>query len=486
MKQKLKVLLLENNPNDAVLVSREIRDVAIVDVAINGKMFREMIREKWDVILVDLALEDIRGEEAIRLVREKQRGTPVIIVTGSVGDREANVACEAGASRFFLKDRLAGLSKAIVQAHKSARTESQELRDQRLEILGQLSAGIVHDTNNALAVMMMGIEQLRGRVDEKDERILEAMLSACKRCSEMTAQVLTFARGANGSAFKSVSVTYLLGEIGQLVRSTFPANIRLEIKSAPGTSAVMCDATQIVQALTNLAVNSRDAMPNGGTLTIEAQNVARTNEVPAPSVLITVSDTGTGIPVEIQSLVWEPFFSSKEPGFGTGLGLPTVKRIIEAHHGSVEFLTGPDGTSFFVHLPTAIASSGSSEGGNESMNGNGKCVLLVDDERFLREMMGDVLESANYKVILAANGPEALSFFRGPQQIDVLLSDQNMSLMTGSELVKNLRSVNIRIPVVMMTGFDAATALDIEIDARLQKPISREKLLSTIKHVLTQ
>ena len=492
---KLKVLALENDANDALLLARELRNVATVDVAISGKAFRDMLNEKWDVLLCDLALPDIKGEEAIRLARGLHSALPIIIVTGSVSAREADLACEAGASRFFIKgmDGVPGLAKAVQRAHEHARQErevaklkAQSLRDQRLELLGQLSAGLVHDFNGILAVLMMGVEHLRQRIVPQDAKVLDTMLSATKRGGEMTGQFLAFARGTNGAAFKNVAPEYLLGEVRTLVKATFPANIRVEIETAIGTSHIRGDATQLAQVLANLATNARDAMtPQGGVLKIAAQNVSRVNGMQGPCVVISVADTGTGIPDEALPHIWEPFFSTKAPGHGTGLGLPTVKSIVEAHHGTIDMITGKEGTSFFVNLPIALPWAAQDAGEGSPTSGTGRTVLLCDDQQSFLDLARMILEGAGYKVLTAANGPEALNYFRVGQQIDVVLTDLSMPVMGGDELARNLRSVGLTVPIIYLSGYDATTARDPEPQAVIQKPVSREVLLSTLSRVLT-
>lgn len=484
---KLKVLLLENDPHDAYLIAHELKGVAVVDVALNRGMFEEMLEERWNCILCDLNLPDIEGTEAIRLAKAKRREVPIIIVTGSVSPREADAACEAGASRFFMKtvDGVPGLAKAIVQVDEAAQLQDKAIRSQRLEILGELSAGIVHDFNGILSVMMMGAEQLRTRICPQDERVLDTMLSAAKRGAEMTGQVLAFARGTNGTAFKPVSPEYLLTEVGRLVRTTFPPNIKIETDTVAGTSQVKGDATQLAQVLANLATNARDAMPKGGVLRITAQNAARIPDVDGPCVVITVADTGEGISEDALPHIFTPWFTTKPVGQGTGLGLATVKRIVEAHHGEVKVLTGPGGTTFFLHLPIALPWTSAPEPSTAALDGQGRTVLLCDDQQSFRDLAQMILEGANYKVIATANGPEALAQFRTDQVIDVLLTDLSMSPMDGTELARNLRSVGLTLPIIYLSGFDAALAREPAPDAVLQKPVSREKLLSTLATVLT-
>jgi len=488
---KLRILLLENSGTDAVLMIRELREVAIVDVAINGPMFRTMLDINWDCVLVDLGVPDITGEEAIRLAKSKHPKTPVIITTGSVTPRQADIACEAGAARFLMKglDGVPGLSKAVTQAYEHAK-QSEELeslkaqtnRDQRIELLGNLSAGIVHDFNGILQVFTMGIPLLRSNIIPADEKILDQMESASKRGAELTSQILTFARGSNGTAFKQVAVTYLLGEVGSLIRATFPANIRVHIKTEIGTSTVRGDATQLLQVIQNLSVNAKDSMmPRGGELRIHAQNVHRVEGMPGSCVHLSVSDSGSGIPDDVLAKIFTPFFTTKPPGMGSGLGLSTVRRIVEAHNGILNVQTKVgEGTTFNVFLPISLTNA---EVQSESDVGQGKTIVVADDDATIREFTQLLIESAGYHVLSACHGVEALSLFRTGKEIHALVTDQSMPILDGNQLVEKLRADGIKIPVIMLSGYDS-TPSSVEVSATLRKPVTRERLLATLKDVL--
>lgn len=485
MKSALRILLLEDSPLDAEIITREIRAVANVTRCDSRASFGLILGEQWDAAIVDLSLPDFSGQEAIQMLKTTHPDLPVIIITGSVGAAEADAACLHGARRFFLKQDLHGLDRALVDACENRRLARESLRDQRLEILGNLATGIVHDVNGILQVFTMGVPLLREDGGRSNARILDQMESAANRGAELTAQILTFARGKNGNAFKSISVPYLLGEIGGLVKATFPANIQVDIKTAIGTSPVLCDAVQIAQVLQNLAINARDAMmPEGGTLRIHAQNVSRVEPLIGPRVEISVEDTGHGIPDNVLPNIFMPFFSTKPPGSGTGLGLATVKRIVEAHHGMIDVRTGPGGTTFNVYLPVAlpwISAPDKSPDGDEGS----KTILLVDDDVTLREFTQLLLESAGYRILTAGNGVEALKLFRTVEKIDLLLTDRSMPLMDGAALVKKLRAEGTRTPVLMLSGYDSPALDDVEASVTLRKPVSRETLLKTIKDALT-
>lgn len=486
----LKVLLIEDNESDGALVAHKLRQCATVTRFDNREGVEKALEEPWDVALVDLHLWGIPGSEAIRMIKDRQPELPVIIVTGSVDPQEADAACEFGAVRFFMKDYgLDGLDRAVRQAKEVRDLKAQSVKTQRLELLGDLAAGIVHDMNGVLQIFTMGIEALRTRINPMDEKILDLMDGASKRGGEMTAQILKFARGSNGTTFKSVTPQYLIGEVGAIMRRTFPPNIRTTVEAQIGTMSVRCDSTQIIQVLQNLANNARDAMPDGGELKVRAQNITQTDVLLGPCVMFSVSDTGDGIPPDSLERVWEPFFTTKPHGQGTGLGLPTVKRIIENHHGAitVESESGR-GTTFRFYLPMAapwISANPDPEGIGSAIDGSGRIVLLVDDDRTIRELTQLILEGANYRVLPAANGVEALNYFRTAQQPDVLLTDLSMPIMDGVELVQALRAQGFGVPVVLLSGYDSPEIVGGTPGCQvLRKPISRETLLAALHKAL--
>lgn len=480
--QLLKVLLLENSGDDALLIQRDLKGVATVDVAINGRMFREMLKETWDVILCDLSLPDISGEEAIRLAKATHPKTGVIIVTGSVTPHQADAACEFGASRFLMKESygVPGLAKAIKQVHATALLENQTMRDQRHEILGTLAAGLAHDMRNILGSVIMGIGVLRDRVDAVHWPILDAMNAAANKGADMVSQMTTFAKGANGGAFKSVTAEYLLGEVGRFMRySTAALNIRLQVRTEVGTAQVICDPVQINTILLNMAMNAKEAMPHGGDLFLEARNsVLHEPPFVGSYVCFAVRDTGPGIPVEARDKIFDAYFTTKGSK-GTGLGLAFVRPILEAHKGTVKMETGPTGTTFYVFLPVTGQSR---EVPREVFDGRGAKVVLVDDEEMFRSTVAMLLENANYTVLSACNGPEALAFFRAHERIDLLLSDLQMPLMCGLELSRLLHEQGFDVPTVFVTGSEGAPAPPPA--HLLHKPFTRESLLGTIQSVL--
>jgi len=239
-------------------------------------------------------------------------------------------------------------------------------RAHRLEAIGRLAAGIAHDLNNILQPITMASEILRRKSrDEAEQRYIEIINSSAQRGAQLVKQVLTFSKGISGEK-GIVQVKHLIREVETILKETFPKNIKIEVDIHKDLWAVVADPNQIMQVLMNLCVNAKDAMPNGGKLAIKAQNLTLDNHYatqipgikPGPYILITVEDTGVGIPAEIIDKIFDPFFTTKEPEKGTGLGLSTVNNIIKEHGGFINVYSEVgQGTIFKVYLPASVAVS---------------------------------------------------------------------------------------------------------------------------------
>ncbi len=483
-----KILFAEDDLLDVEMVQYELRGLAEVEQADTRNKFKAALARSWDVIFLDLRMPDLDGADAMAMAREVKPDVPVIIITGSVDDETASISCQRGAVDYLRKDRLRRLRIAVQQAVEKAnlkrlkeQLEKETRRTQRLELLGELVVGIAHDMNNVMGVIVAGIEILRSHISSQEgSRILDVMLSSSRRASEMQRQMLAFGKGGDGGEQQRVSAEYLLGEISSMLRGTFPSNIRLLVRTSVGTAQIRCDATQVNQVLLNLAVNARDAMPNGGELVISAQNVTLPEGL---FVCITVRDTGTGIPDSILPHIFEPFYTSKGDKGGSGVGLAMVRSIIAAHGGKVDVRSKAGDTEFSVYLP--IASDATPK--KTQFDGQGKAVLLTEDTEFLRTWMALLLRDANYVVHEAVSGPEAMNLFLANMEtIDVLLSDVGMPLMSGTQLAEALLKLKPGLPVLFITGLGSTGALHPTPTAVLHKPFSSESLLQTLKDMLNQ
>ncbi|PYJ55604.1 MAG: hybrid sensor histidine kinase/response regulator [Verrucomicrobia bacterium] len=400
----------------------------------------------------------------------------------------------------LLRDE-AGQPKSILvidtDITEKKRIEAELLRTQRMESIGALAGGIAHDLNNVLAPILIVTELLRDKLADPEVReMLDLAKASAQRGAEMVKQILSFARGASGE-LKILQVKHLLHEMVKLVRDTFPRSIQIENDVVGDLYPINGDATQLHQVLLNLCLNARDAMPNGGTLLIEAANVVLENKqtamlaepVSGKHVVLSVADTGSGIPPELLDKIYEPFFTTKEPGKGTGLGLSTVLSIVQTHHGFIELISEVGrGTVFSVYLPAARTEDTGFVGiGLATVEmGRGETVLLVEDEAALLEITREMLEAFNYRVLTARDGAEALALYeQHGREIDVVVTDMVMPVMDGAALVQELRRIQPQVKVVCVSGLGSkAKAAQLNPHAFLAKPYSTDKLLTTLREVI--
>ncbi|MEO7319161.1 MAG: response regulator, partial [Chthoniobacteraceae bacterium] len=376
--------------------------------------------------------------------------------------------------------------------------ELQFLRSQRLESLGTLAGGIAHDLNNVLAPILVSIELLRSEFDNPDaDQILEAVQLSAQRGADLVSQILCFARGAEGKRVV-IQPALVIKEVFKIARDTFPKNIEVRCTVPADVWSICGDATQLHQVLLNLCVNARDAMPDGGVLTIAAENVVCDGSVEAlttspsagPHLILRVSDTGTGIPLQVQEKIFEPFFTTKEVGHGTGLGLSTASTIVKGHEGMLDFETSPKGTTFTVCMP-ALPQAAKQQKPEDALRPEGRqeLVLLIDDEASVRLVVKQTLESFQYRVITAPDGATAVSLYQERRnEISLVLTDMMMPGMDGADTIAALKLINPDVRVVaasgLMTDERMLRASSAGAVAFLRKPFSAETMLRTLRQVL--
>jgi two-component system cell cycle sensor histidine kinase/response regulator CckA len=380
--------------------------------------------------------------------------------------------------------------------------EEKMQRTQRLEGLGMLAGGIAHDLNNLLAPIMMAAEIYKIKLtDPSLVNITETLITSTNRGKELVKQILTFSRGFSPK-FIHLNISDQLEEIKKLIQSTFPKKINLQIDLQDNLLSVLGDATQLHQVLLNLCVNARDSMPNGGQLTIKAENFhlsekeSKAEEVKAGEyLLLTVNDTGSGIPDDIQSKLFDPFFTTKEEGKGTGLGLSTVRTIVKEHNGFIKLKSQEGkGTEFKIFLPAIeYRESGKvKEWVKEIPFGNSELILVIDDEISIQNMTREVLETYGYRVKTFFNGIDAL-FFLADQpagEVKLVITDYNMPKVDGFDTIKLIRSKEPNIKVIIASGStDLLLHLQetgINVQGTIQKPFTSSQLLQVIQNALTQ
>jgi len=378
--------------------------------------------------------------------------------------------------------------------------ELQFLRAQRMESIGTLAGGIAHDLNNVLSPIIMSLDLLKIYVREPKALDILAMIgSSARRGADMVNQVLSFARGMESERV-TVRMDQLIREVVKIAEDTFPKNIRIEALVHRDLWTIEADSTQLHQVLINLCVNARDAMPHGGRITIRATNTvideqlaALELEARAGSYLrLDVEDTGGGIPAEVVDKVFDPFFTTKEVGKGTGLGLSTTLAIVKGHGGFVRLDSEPgSGTRFHVYFPATPGSAPTSDRLPEAHlpHGSGETVLVVDDEAAIRQVIRHTLEAFSYRVLLAADGAEAVSIYteRGAG-IDVVLTDMMMPVMDGPALAKALRQLDPDVRIIGASGLSngkGSQSTEAGVHHFLPKPYTAETLLKTLRLILS-
>lgn len=375
--------------------------------------------------------------------------------------------------------------------------EAQFLRAQRLESIGTLASGIAHDLNNILAPILMTAQLFEAQVhDERSRRLLQILITNAKRGATLVKQVLSFTRGIEGDR-TILQLKHLIVEIQQIIRETFPKSIEFSTQISPNLWTVCGDATQLHQVLMNLCVNARDAMPNGGTLKILAENLLidenyakmHIDAKVGHHIVITVSDGGIGIKTEILDRIFEPFFTTKELGKGTGLGLSTVLGIIKSHGGFIDVVSVQGkGSQFKVYLPAQETAETIEEQEQGLPSGQGELILVVDDEPAIRDVTKTSLESHNYKAITASDGIEAIALYAEHRdKISLVLTDMLMPSMDGITTIRTLRKINPNVKIIAVSGLTSQDkvniAYDMGIKAFLYKPYTASQLLQTISTV---
>jgi PAS domain S-box-containing protein len=409
-------------------------------------------------------------------------------------------------SRWTLMREADGKPRSILIVNtditEKKRLESQLLRSQRLESIGNLASGLAHDLNNVLAPIMMAVQFVQENTEDEGMRAcFETMETCSKRGADIVRQVLMFARGVEGERV-TMNPKHLILEMQRIASETFPRGIEIKTQISNQPCVIHADATQMQQIIMNLCVNARDAMPTGGALTITLDQVAldatgvkiHPKAKPGDYVVMSVSDTGSGIPADLMDKIFDPFFTTKPLGQGTGLGLPTVMGIAEKHGGFVHLeSTVGKGTTFAIYIPASRRDADLvALGGNKSSvaRGNGELILVVDDEPAVRKLTSAILNRNGYRTVIAAEGREGREvFLRHQSEIRLLVSDLMMPQVDGPTMLRGLRELAPGLKAIIITGLGEENRIGeakaAGADAILNKPFTAEHLLTHVKNLLT-
>jgi two-component system, cell cycle sensor histidine kinase and response regulator CckA len=382
------------------------------------------------------------------------------------------------------------------------RFEAQFLRAQRMENIGALAGGIAHDLNNILTPLLVSVQVLKGKVaDDDGKKLLEALEANVQRGASLVKQVLTFGRGPEDESVV-IQPRHIVHELKQIIHETFPRSVEFELRCPADLWTFTGNAGQLQQGLMNLCLNARDAMPNGGKLSVQIENqtvdetFASMNPEarPGPYVVMTVADNGTGIPREIREKMFDPFFTTKEPGKSAGLGLSSTLAIINNHNGFIlcESELGK-GTAFKIFVPANPPPATTEKPATDSRlpRGHNKLVLVVDDEEPILDLVQKVLKRYGYRVLLAQNGVEAVALYaRHQKEINVVITDMVMPIMDGPATIAALKAIDSKVRIVGSSGLvsrDGQTkAKNAGVKYFIPKPYTAEAMLNTLHDALSE
>jgi two-component system cell cycle sensor histidine kinase/response regulator CckA len=477
MKSPLYILHLEDNANDAALINSTLEEGGIACQATCVQTeddFTEALKLGFDLILSDHTLPTFDGLSALKIAHREQPDLPVIFVSGTLGEDRAVDALKSGATDYVLKEGVSRLVPAVRRAMQEVeeraerrRLEAQLIEGQKMDVIGQLAGGVAHDFNNILSVIIGYCHLLRMDLNPESPQLkyAEEIRHASERAAGLTRQLLVFSRKETVQPI-ALDLNDVVKDMEELLRRLIDANIEMMIAPGEQTGCIHADSGYVGQVLMNLVVNARDAMPYGGKLTITTADVAlekndpqlKMGGVPGDYVVLGVSDTGTGMTDEVKARLFEPLFTTKPAGKGTGLGLVTCRNIINLSGGHISFISeSGKGTEFKVYFPRKPkplphpAQPSPSEAGPLGT----ETVLVVDDEPAIRNLARAVLEAHGYLVLEASNGEEGIRMvreFRGPA-IRLVFADVIMPLMGGKAMAELLNMTNPDIEILFTSGY---------------------------------
>jgi two-component system, cell cycle sensor histidine kinase and response regulator CckA len=380
------------------------------------------------------------------------------------------------------------------------RLEERLLQAAKMEAVGTLAGGLSHDFNNLLQIVLgyADLIVMDKEKQEKDYQRARIIHDAAMRGRDLVNRILTFSRRVETKP-RPIDLNNELNQMDNLLRSTIPKMIAIELRLADNLPPISADPTQIEQILLNLAVNATHAMPEGGRLVFETENVRLDEEYcrthletkPGEYVLLTVSDTGHGMEKEILDRIFEPFFTTKDRGEGTGLGLSMVFGIVKSHDGHITCHSKPDaGTVFKLYFPAVEMKIAWDPEITMQMPSFGtETILLVDDEQSIRDLGKEVLTSVGYKVITAGTGREALdTYFRAQDEISLVILDLIMPEMGGKQCIEELLKINPALKILIASGYaaDVSTEESLASGATgyVSKPYNMKQLLRAVRHAL--
>jgi two-component system, cell cycle sensor histidine kinase and response regulator CckA len=520
MSEMLNILVIEDRHADFLMVERHLKLNGLsvrchrVD-CLNG--LKEAIKPGgWDLVLSDYNVPQLSFQESLNLLQADLPDVPVIMVTGTVGEEKAVELLKLGVRDFVLKGTLARLVPAVLRSLKEKK-EREELRRtafslqeseeryrqaQKMEAVGQLAGGVAHDFNNILSAIF-GYSQLSLRKLQENDPVkehVEQILKAAERAAVLTQSLLAFSRKQEVN-LAVIDLSNVLKDFEIFLHRLIREDIELTVSCTEELLAVMVDRGQIEQVIMNLVANGRDAMPNGGKLCVETRSVTLDEEFvnahgygrAGTYAVISVADSGIGMNKETQSHIFEPFYTTKELGKGTGLGLAMAYGIIKKHDGFINIYSEPGtGTIFKIYLPVVagvIPADKKDPKEPVALRGGTETILVCEDDAVLRKLAVNVLSHFGYQVIEAIDGQDAIEkFVADKESIDLVFIDAIMPKKNGREASDAMKIVCPDLKTIFVSGYTRDIfAGDSPFDEKtifIHKPYSPNDLLLKIRELL--
>jgi signal transduction histidine kinase len=541
------ILIVDDRPENLLSLEGLLADQGyeLVKASSGNEALRLSLKQDFALVLLDVQMPDMDGFETAELMRAnpKTKHIPIIFVTAGMKDFHFQFkGYDSGAVDYlakpieplFLQSKVRifaelyrqrreielhnnNLEDLVIQRTEELRQSAEDLKasnqqlqleiaeqkrmedqirqTQKMDVIGQLAGGIAHDFNNMLTAIMGSAELMARHIKDNSAAmtLLDNIQKAASRSSELTGQLLAFSRKGQKNVVH-VRIDTTIHEVISLLERTIDKKITLETRLIAKNACVTGDPTLLQNALLNLGINARDAMPEGGIITFTTTNVVLDSNyceaspfdiTPGQYIEISVSDNGSGMTKEVIQHIFEPFFTTKEVGKGTGLGLAVVYGTITDHHGCITIYSEPGiGTVFKIYLPVSHEKKVEVATSEELIHGSGG-VLLVDDEEIVRAVGEAILEDSGYRVYLAEDGEHALEVYaREKNNISLVILDMLMPRMGGKETLARLMEINPDIPVLISSGFHQEGTIDEleKLGARgfLQKPYHSHVLCKAV------
>jgi signal transduction histidine kinase len=524
--RRAKIVNVDDQDVPRYVKTRDLQESGfVVTEARSGAEGLKLIEsEKPDIVLLDVQLPDITGYEVCAFIKKKWPEVMVLLTSSTFTTSPHRTrGLDSGADAYLVqpaeplelaaavnsllrirkaednlralnttleqrvKDRVAELETANVQLKleidQRERAEAALVQSQKMEAVGQLTGGLAHDFNNLLTAVVGNLDLIRMRAtDSRIVRHAEHAFKAAERGSKLTAQLLAFSR-TQKLATVAVNLNELIEGMYELLNQALGAETTIEKKLLPGLPTVLADANQLELAILNLSINARDAMPDGGVLTITTS----LDPVNAERVIICVGDTGTGMPPDVVARAFDPFFTTKPPGKGTGLGLSQVYGIVRQVGGDVTIDTAVGkGTNIRIALPVAHAAAKRENTELSHVSGgNSETVLIVDDDPDVRQIMSGVLSDLGYKVQEAVDGSAALDVLQNCRP-DLLVLDFAMPGTNGADVAAAARRHNENLRILFVSGYSDTAALEKAVGktALLHKPFRPAEFAAAVRSAL--